>query len=262
VKAAVIDGQNAEEIALGSYESGELQAGMGIDPTGASASSLTLAQSLSTSLLAEDPAQAASVSAAMQTQKMYGDCGGSVTQSISASANGTFSGSMKYETYCSEGVTLDGGVTFSGHYDEQAGTMEFQMNFSSLTSGTGGESLTSSGSISMDLDLYDPYSPQTIEMNMNVKDPATGEVCRLEGYTMTVTPEAYDLVTIDGRYYQGEIGYVDISTNPVIELSADLPQSGKMLFEGADGTWASLEFTGNGGYRVVASDGTTIEGLL
>ena len=260
LKAAVIDGQNAEEIALGAYEGGELQAGMGIDPTEASMGSLTLAQTLSTSLLAEDITQTGSVSAAMQSEKMYGDCGGSATQSISGNPNGTFSGSMKYETYCSEGITINGGVTFSGYYNEQADTLKFKMNFKSLTSSMGGESFTSSGSISMDLNLGNPYSPQTIEMTMNVKDQATGEVCRLEGYKMTVTPgSTYDLVTIEGRYYHDEIGYVDISTDPVIEVSGDLPQSGKMRFDGAGDTWATLEFL-NGGYRIEASDGAIVEG--
>ncbi|WP_027715248.1 hypothetical protein [Desulfuromonas sp. TF] len=263
-KAAVIDGQNAEEIALSAYEGGELQAGMGIDPTEASMGSLALAQTLSTSLLAEDLPQAGSVSAAMQGDKMYGDCGGSATQSISANPNGTFSGSMKYETYCSAGVTINGGVTFSGYYNEQTDTLNFKMNFSSLTSSMGGESFTSSGSISMDLNLGDPYSSQIIEMTMNVTDPATGEVCRLEGYKMTVTPgSAYDLVAIAGRYYHDVIGYVDISTNQVIEVSVDgIPHGGMMLFEGADNTWATLEFTGDGGYTIIASDTTTVVGTL
>lgn len=264
-QAAVIDAQTAGEIALGAYEAGELQAEMGIAPTGAMGS-LALAETFSASLAAQDLAQAASVSTAMQTQTTHGDCGGSMTQSISSDASGNFSGSMNFANYCSADVTMNGSMTFSGAYDINAQTMSFTLNFNSLTTTMGGESFTSSGSMSMNIsmDMENP-GPGSYTMNMVVIDPVTGEDCWLKDYTMTMTPGSGSSdVTVSGRFYHYEFGYVDISTVQDIQVPdyGDYPQSGVIRFDGADGTWATLTFTGSGGYTVAASDGTTVSEYL
>lgn len=239
-QAAVINEQNASEIAQDAYETGD---DVGTD-------SSILAEALATSLNSPNLAQAAHSAGAMN-QPIMGNCGGSMTPSISSNAAGTsFSGSMNFGNYCSDDVTINGSMTFSG-YKQDTETFSFTLRLNSLTMTVGSESTTRDGSISLTMNVMDPYAPITYTMTMNTETP-TGEVCRLEGYKMTVTPKSgYDLVTVEGRYYYGDLGYVDIYTDQDLQVSDAYayPLGGKLRFVG-NGTWATMIFTGGGNYVI------------
>jgi hypothetical protein len=81
-------------------------------------------------------------------------------------------------------------------------------------------------------------------------------------YSITSTPKVgYNEVTLSGRFYVHDHGYVQLSTEQPLQITFQHPESGVIKISESN-SWAELEFTGNGRYRIDCSDGTIIQGVL
>ena len=85
--------------------------------------------------------------------------------------------------------------------------------------------------------------------NVAVVDFQTGDEFYLCDYTVIFYDDpgdpALDWVTIDGRYYDGEDGYIDIDTLEVIQWSYDnndVPSDGILKFTGDNNYWIQIAF--------------------
>jgi hypothetical protein len=84
-------------------------------------------------------------------------------------------------------------------------------------------------------------------------------------YTLAVSegPNG-EAVSIGGRFYAGDLGFVLVSTIEPLHISADgRPSSGQLRFEGHR-SWADMSFGSTAGaYTIVCSDGgLPISGVL
>jgi hypothetical protein len=94
-------------------------------------------------------------------------------------------------------------------------------------------------------------------------DPA--ETTSYIDYTISVKEgDAYDEVSLAGRYYAFDHGYVIISTVTPTRVHWDsiYPSSGTLKFTGAGQTWATLTFISGGHYRIDLHDGEVFTGVF
>jgi hypothetical protein len=203
---------------------------------------------------------------ATNSMTIDGECGGSVTYTVSYDEQaGTMSGSMSFNDYCSGGVTLSGGSSFSGRIDPQTYQMvDFSFTFDRYTVASGDGSFSCSGSISYDMGSY----PQTATVNMYMKDGATAAVYRLENYVMSMSDYGSyaEVSIISGNFYHPEYGYVSLATTTPLQIyfSDDWPFAGELVCTGEKGiaggpTKARLTVISSTEYQIEADtdgDGT------
>ena len=270
---AVIDTTNAEEIALGAYSGGDWS-----DPTfavplgrqdltdaGKSGPSkiLALMRAVKTieGRVAGEPSGAdaalvatpATVWADSGTE--YGSVSGSFTYSISLNdLTGDFSGSISFSGYDDgDGITFaSGSVSFSGNgvvafdiygypYIDSINT--FSIQFSALAAASEGEGFTLTGTIA----LVEGVPTSSVTLDLYVKDHSTEKTAWIRNYEITVTVGSdiggsYAEMTIVGRIYLHDYGYVDIATGaPFRVYDTDLyPSSGVLIVTGKDDCKARL----------------------
>lgn len=113
---------------------------------------------------------------------------------------------------------------------------------------------SASGVVTFDYERY--------TMNYRVRDNGTGEVYKVENYTLAMY-WYYDHIqlSIDGRYYHPDHGYVDITTAQVWNVYARAagPSSGELGVAGSGLTRAKLVALTETTYEVAADcdgDGT------
>jgi hypothetical protein len=210
-----------------------------------------------TAVVAGDRVQAAAV----YTESVLGECGGSANFTLNVNENtGAFNGAMTYNGYCSGGVVLSGTVNMSGSFNESAGVVNITMNFVSLTLSLAGESFSTDGSMSMSMNVNS--KAVTISYNMVMANSLTDKSAYLL-YSITYTPQiGYDEFTLSGRFYAHDYGYVQLSTEQPLRRTFQHPEAGTIRIGGDTGSWARLEFIGNGRYVITCSDGTSTQGLL
>jgi hypothetical protein len=176
--------------------------------------------------------QSTLLASAMQTHTVDGDCGGSATYSVDHNeSSGSFSGSFRYNGFCTEGVNISGRATFSGRIDPDTEFFDyFSFTFSSLTTTIDGQSNTVSGSLDCDFQGSDII----IAADMKVRQSSNGPVCWLNNYSVQVTGTQME---ISGRYYNPEHGYVTITTIEPLTIASyeQFPSSGEIEFTGATG---------------------------
>lgn len=165
-----------------------------------------------------------------------GSCGGSASYTISIDdQTGAFSGTFIFNNYCDGDVTFTGTVGFSGNVDLGTGyLLNFNFTFNSLTGIILGESITLDGTIAIVVNV----SPMTITMNVLMRDNGTGKVYRFDNFTMTILDGgSYVDVTVTGRYYDPDYGYVDISSPTPLRIYNvdDWPSAGMIELDGATG---------------------------
>jgi hypothetical protein len=175
------------------------------------------------------------------TETVAGDCGGSGSYTISINdQTGEFSGSFNYSSYCNQGVSLSGNVSFSGLVDVNTGNMVFNFSFDNLTSTSGSDSFTLDGTISYDVS----GSTTTTTMTMLLQDNNTLKVYWVKDYALTLTEGVNYEVTfkISGYYYDPDYGYVTISTPTpfVIYYGYSWPSDGVLVVTGDGNTKARL----------------------
>jgi hypothetical protein len=187
-----------------------------------------------------------------------GDCGGSASYTISVdNQTGNFNGSFNFNSYCDDGVTITGGVTFTGQVDINTDDLlTFTFSFNSLTCTAGSDSFTLNGNISWDV----TGSPATITITMLLQDNSTSKVYWVQDYTIEATEGAgYVDIEVSGRYYDPDHGYVTFTTPTPFRIydAYDYPSQGVLVITGNTGseggpTRARLEALSPTTYRVQA----------
>ena len=167
-----------------------------------------------------------------------------------------FSGTFNYND-CAEGdTTLDGRASASGSLG--GASEEFNLSFDPLTVASGAESYTMAGSINISA----VGSSATISMNVRLKNNNTGSVEWLNNLSISVTDSiSFVQMSVSGRYYHPQHGYVDIVTNTPFQIgSADQwPSTGQMTITGASGSKARVTAFSNTQYTLeVDADGDDV----
>lgn len=159
-----------------------------------------------------------------------------------------FSGSFIYSNYhFSPDSYINGTITISGYSDPYFGLQSYTISSSGMTYVLEGQplsilSFTYSESVTFDQTGL-PIAYDTT-MTYYMRDDSTSKVCWVDGYT--IHQEQIDMYTdsisISGRFYHPDYGYVDILTvQPLIFNYFDwYPSSGLMIFTGANNKSARL----------------------
>jgi len=159
---------------------------------------------------------------------------------------------------CAEGgTTINGNASVSGTFGE-FDTMVLDLVFDTLTVVSGAESYTMSGTVGTSVS----GSTVTITMEVLSRNNNTQLVEWLNNLTISMTDNfSYLQMTITGRYYHPEHGYVDIVTNTPfqIDFSDQWPNVGTMTLTGASGSKERLIAFSNTQYTLeVDADGDDI----
>lgn len=177
-----------------------------------------------------------------------GDCGGNASYTIDVDeGTGDFSGTMAFNGYCSEGVTLTGSTSFSGKIDLNTEVfLQFSLSFDTVTATSDSDSFTISGSINFNYQA----SPLTVTMDIRLRDNSTGKVYWVNNYSISfVGGPGYVEFVVSGRYYDPDYGHVIIPIITTFRIfDGDLwPSEGVFIVEGDTGiaggsTMAQLTF--------------------
>lgn len=173
--------------------------------------------------------------------------GGSIAYNLSVDdVTFEFSGTFRYRD-CAEGdTTINGRAEVSGSI---GASIVLDLDFDSLTVVTGAESYTLSGTIDTSASL----STATIAMNVRQRNNNTGLVEWLNNLTLIVEDNfSFVQLTITGRYYHPDHGYVEVVTNTPFQIdSADeWPNVGQMTITGDSGGKARLTAVSNTQYTL------------
>jgi len=190
-------------------------------------------------------------SAAIQSSSdtVDGPCGGTMTTSFSIDdVTFEWTGSISYSAYCEEpGSKMDGSVSFEGNLSSSTFT------FGALTYSDATESFTLSGTMVMSGIPGSTGSVYTFTMNMDVRDNNAGETVRMADMVMTVneySSSGYDTVSMAGKVYHAEHGYVTVSTTTNITMyyNKEYPSAGVLVLTGSGNTSVRLTFNADGTY--------------
>jgi hypothetical protein len=153
---------------------------------------------------------------------------------------GAFSGTMAFNGLCGAGDTISGAASFSGQINPGTGEMlQFGFSFNNLALGSDVDSITISGTLSMDAQSI----PMVATMDILIKDNISTEVYWVNDYTLrTIQRAGYTEIEASGRFYHPGHGYVIVTTlEPLVVNDTDgSPSSGVLLVEGTIGPGGSL----------------------
>ena len=248
----VIDSDNAEEITYNSYENG----GMGKNIISASslntetppAAALPLSTTLGNKLKdiltrttkesSADTTASMTIAAAVSSYNETGTCGGTAAYNETTDeATGSFTVSITFNDYCTNGEAMNGSMMITGTMDQSflQGTATFE-NLSVTLVATN-ESTTTTGNILYSLDLNTIDISMTI--NMLVQDNATNKVYKAENLLITISNmTSYSTnFSMSGKLYDPDYGYSVINTEQdfYLILSDNAPSDGIMVITGANG---------------------------
>jgi hypothetical protein len=269
---ATIDDTNAVDLSVGPYQG--CDTGMAFGTFGAVQTAehnqigasrvLKLAQTSAEAILQVDvnapPGVVVSGAVVTESDTIPGDCGGNASYTIEVDdVTGEFSGTMNFNDYCSEGITLSGRTSFSGKFDvDTENFLRISLSLHTVSVTLDSDSFTTSGSISFNFQA----SPSTATIDIRIRDNSTGKVYWANDYTITIVEESgYVEVEMSGRYYDPDYGYVDFHTDTPFRIDDgdEWPSAGVLTVEGEGGTKAQLTALSSTTYRVDADtdgDGT------
>lgn len=193
-----------------------------------------------------------------------GDCGGTATY------NGTYTyieypysytegGSAVFNNYCtttSEGnVIQNGGATYS--LTDTDTELNLSLTASNLMVSFGGETVAYNMQYALNIDYDTSVMTVTMDADYRTQD---GKVYRVEDYRLEFAN--FSSLTISGRIYHPDHGYVDISTPEALLFTfcgeIYRPTSGTLRVTGAEGTSAEFHALGCNEYQVCVTDGSTV----
>jgi hypothetical protein len=269
---ATIDDTNAVDLSVGPYQG--CDTGMAFGTFGAVQTAehnqigasrvLKLAQTSAEAILQVDvnapPGVVVSGAVVTESDTIPGDCGGNASYTIEVDdVTGEFSGTMNFNDYSSEGITLSGRTSFSGKFDvDTENFLRISLSLHTVSVTLDSDSFTTSGSISFNFQA----SPSTATIDIRIRDNSTGKVYWANDYTITIVEESgYVEVEMSGRYYDPDYGYVDFHTDTPFRIDDgdEWPSAGVLTVEGEGGTKAQLTALSSTTYRVDADtdgDGT------
>lgn len=249
---AIIDENNANEIATGSLVGGEI--GSNISILGAVSENSNLTKSPLVFNIASyfqnviykiesSTMQSATYLGAIvsESDTIAGSCGGSFSISLTADdQTGNFNGSLAFNDFCEPGSTVNGSMNLSGNINVNTGEIHyFEMTFNSINMTSGQESISMNGSIDFNLQA----SPMRMTLSFIFKDNNLNKTYKYENFVYELTQGVgYEDMTLTGRYYDHDSGYVIIATeSPLRRNEFDLwPSSGTITATGDLGTKARL----------------------
>lgn len=265
---------NAEDLALGAFGGGSIATVIGSVSKSAGSSApaivknrpvLQLVQALKQSTRRMDlpakaeiirrPAQSAGVSKTLAkttgragNYQIQGDNGGTASYTLEINdATGTFFGTVVYQGFTSQGITIDGTTEALGTFDanrQQISRLTLSFRTLNLQSGASMFSLT--GTLSWVFNLAS--SSENLSMNMVLLDQASAKTYWFNNYELFTVYSGNGLSqTITGRYYDHDNGYVTLSTNTTL-IAANgnqWPSQGTINFSGKLGSWVRLKFLAN-----------------
>jgi|GEM_PF-1601299 len=178
------------------------------------------------------------------TYQIQGNGGGTASYSLDVNdATGDFFGTVVYQGYTSDGITLDGTTDMLGTLDaSRARYTRFTLSFSSLTFRTSTSAFALTGSLSWGF-AYGASTTETLSMNMVLESGA--KTYWFRNYEVTTVYGANSLtMTVAGRYYDHDSGYVDLTTGTplVAAYNTSWPYQGALTFSGGRNRWARLSF--------------------
>lgn len=254
---ATITADNAVELTLMALDAGEIGADAAAEVKGpANLRYLKLVQVLrdSTENIVLIPSSQAIVGAIVPVSgTKTGNCGGSASiEGTVDDQTGDSSGTMTFDNYCSDGLTMNGVVSFSGIYDLVAEDFDvFSMSTDSLSATDGVISFTMRGTITFDYRNV----PILATMDMLLQDGASEEVYWADDYLINVWDDSgYTDYSITGRSYHPDYGYVDVTTPTPFRIydTDDYPTQGVLEIQGQGNTMARLTALTNTTYQVIA----------
>ena len=202
------------------------------------------------------------------TSTEYGDCGGEAVYSLTVdNGTGKFSGTIDYSSYCEGGITFNGRVRINGVLDLYWWEIvSYKMVFESVTMSGEDQAFTIQGDIGLKYE-YDGTIAMTlitITTNLLLEDHGADIAYWIDDFEFKIRYFGDDSdMTIDGRFYQSDCGYLDVSTTNditfVVNLATGAVVWGALQLVGASNTKAQLRFSQNHTYRVIADtdgDGT------
>lgn len=264
---AVITQTNGEEIAYSAYQNGGTGNTLGgvlavvqdQDKPLSRPRMLVLSQALENSIdhisLDHDRDNLSTGATVSDSETLPGGCGGNANYTISINdVTYAFTGTFTFNAYCDEGATLSGSLTLSGQFNPNTLVFgQITMTYDNLTVSSGSDSFTADG----DMTLDPTSSPASITLDMVMLDNSTDKTYRADDFVMTLTDNITSVsMTISGRLYDPDYGYVDITTPTplVINSGDDYPSSGVLLTTGSNGTYgpakAKLTALSNTSYQI------------
>ena len=264
---ATVTDNNAEEIALQSYQAGDLSSStvsiLGVSESGNSAVGspklLTLARMLKESadrmpvLSGTTVPLGSSTSAhpmATYDNTIYDGQGGSMTVHLSIDdQTGEFSGTFRFNSmHGDDGELISGLASVSGSFDMTGGSFtHIRFSFNPITMDDGLQSASIYGTVDLQSDGFSASAT----MNIFLQDGNTLETVWISGYRMTLTdgPDAdldgepdYVDATVSGKIYLPYFGYVVVSMPTPFRYYAGhmLPSDGVLVVTGSGGSSARL----------------------
>lgn len=187
-----------------------------------------------------------------------GHCGGNAQYVIQYDdATGDFSGTLNFNGYCSQGVTLTGSASFSGKVDVNTkNLLQFSLSCDNMAVTTGSDFFTAKMSISSNFQA----SPITAAIDILLRDSTTGKVYWANNYSIALwVGSNYVDFQVSGKYYHPDYGYVNISTSTTFRIyfGTTWPSQGVLILDGKTGiaggsTRAQLTVLSSTTYQVEA----------
>lgn len=166
-----------------------------------------------------------------------GECGGrSVINGTVDDENGDFDITVRFENFCEGGWTFSGNMTVQGNGNSRSLTI----TVNNLTVSDGTVSTTMDGTMTANVNSL---TSSSMTMDIAIRDNGSGRTFKLENYSVSSRLRSGAInITISGRFYNPEEGYIDLSTPQTLRiLSGDLyPSSGILEAQGSDGTKTRL----------------------
>ena len=254
---ALITEQNASDLALSAYE-GYSGSSLAVNSVGtpSGVNNSFYKQIIKIASIGSDyKLNSSMATGAVQSdsETVSGPCGGRRTISLTIDdVTGDYSGSITFDNYCDGGDVTNGTATVSGKIDLVTESF-FNMNLStnSINVKSGSDSITFKGQLIIN---YQTGS-LGLTMTLYMRDDVAQKVFWIDNFTISaVDGGTYIDVTISGRFYQPNYGYVDLTTtNPIRQYDSALyPSSGILIITGASNTKAQLVFLSSTSYKVMA----------
>ncbi|GFE61942.1 FG-GAP-like repeat-containing protein [Geobacter sp. AOG2] len=178
------------------------------------------------------------------TFQIPGDNGGTASYTLDVNdADGSFFGTINYQGFTSNGVTIDGTTDVLGTLDaSRSRYTRFTLSFRSLSFRTSSSAFTLTGSLSWGF-VYGTSITETLSMNMVLVSGAKTYWFRNYEVTTVYGPASLTQ-TIAGRYYDHNSGYVELTTGtPLVAVyNTSWPYQGTLTFSGNGSRWVRMSF--------------------
>jgi len=249
---AVITDNNAEEIALAAFQGGDLGAnavvplapagGTGVRETAARPTALALVRTVSkaavTAVSPSDAADGPSPRAPFTESGVLTDgLGGEARYTISGDdATGVFTGTFEFVGFHGDGGGgITGAVAVSGSVTQDSMHILFDFQSVRIVDPSGGSDVFAAGTVDLTASMDPATGTDTATLNLFFTDNVTGKTVWLSDYHLTTIAGAgYSDVTLSGRIYLHDYGYVVIASPVPFRYldGATFPEVGQMTVTG------------------------------